>query len=137
MACPQRLPPALIFPNRTIITFIGDGGILMTGQELATAIQYGARIKIFLSDNNSYGTIRTHQEREFPGRISGTKLNGPDFAAWARSFGAHAVRIEKGDDIRGKVQEALEHDGCSVIHVRSSLEAISAFTSLSALKPKD
>jgi acetolactate synthase-1/2/3 large subunit len=116
------------------IVFVGDGGMLMTGQELATAVQYGAKTKIVLSDNGSYGTIRTHQERHYPGRTSGTDLVSPDFSAWARSFGAHAVTIARGDDIDAKVAEGLGHDGPSIIHVKSSREALSAFTTLSALR---
>ena len=116
------------------ITFVGDGGILMTGQELATALQYGAKPKIILSDNGTYGTIRTHQEKHFPGRVSGTDLVNPDFSAWAASFGAHVVTIALGDDIAAKVKEALEHDGATVLHVKSSAEALSAYSTISALR---
>jgi acetolactate synthase I/II/III large subunit len=130
---PSGVAAGLADPARMAIVFVGDGGILMTGQELATAVQYGAKTKIVLSDNGSYGTIRTHQERFYPGRISGTDLVNPDFSAWARSFGAHAVTIATGDDIAAKVAEALGHDGPTVIHVRSSREALSAFTTLSEL----
>jgi acetolactate synthase I/II/III large subunit len=130
---PSGVAAGLVDPARMAIVFVGDGGILMTGQELATAVQYGAKTKIVLSDNASYGTIRTHQERHYPRRVSGTDLVNPDFAIWARSFGAHAVTIAPGDDIEAKVAEALGHDGPAVIHVRSSREALSAFTTLSAL----
>ncbi len=109
----------------------------MTGQELATAMQYGAKIKVVISDNGIYGTIRTHQERHYPGRISGTDLQNPDFAAWGKSFGAHAVTIQMNDDIAAKVKEALDYDGPAVIHVKSSREALSAFTTLSALGEAD
>ena len=134
---PAAVAAALAMPHRMAIVFVGDGGILMTGQELATAQQYGAKIKIVISDNRSYGTIRTHQERHYPYRISGTDLSNPDFAAWARSFGAHAVTIDKGDDIEAKLREALDHDGASVIHVKSNLEALSAYTTLTAIRPKE
>lgn len=133
---PAAVASALAMPNRMAIAFVGDGGVLMTGQELATALQYNAKIKIVISDNGVYGTIRTHQEREYPHRISGTTLHNPDFTAWAKSFGAHAVKIEQGDDVHAKVREALEHDGSAVIHVKSSVEALSAYTTLSALRPK-
>jgi acetolactate synthase I/II/III large subunit len=123
---PAAVAASLAAPGRMAITVVGDGGILMTGQELATAMQYGAKPKIILSDNGTYGTIRLHQEREYPSRISGTDLRNPDFTAWARSFGAQAVRIERGDDIRAKLTEALEHDGASVVHVKSSQKALSA-----------
>ncbi len=133
---PAAIAAVLAMPGRMAIVFVGDGGVLMTGQELATAIQYNAPIKIVISDNGSYGTIRTHQERHYPHRISGTRLHNPDFAAWARSFGAQAVTIAKGDDIAAKLKEALEHDGASVIHVKSSLEALSAYTTLTGARPK-
>ncbi len=105
----------------------------MTGQELATAVQYGAKPKIVISDNGTYGTIRQPQECNFPRRVSGTDLKNPDFSAWARSFGAHVVKIDRGDDVKNKVREALSHNGPCVIHVKSSAEVISAFTTLSAL----
>jgi acetolactate synthase I/II/III large subunit len=115
------------------ITFVGDGGALMTGQELATAMQYGAKTKIVISDNGIYGTIRTYQARLYPSRVSGTDLVNPDFTAWAKSFGALAVSIALGDDVDVKVREFLSHDGAAVLHVKSSREALSAFTTLSAL----
>ena len=130
---PSAVATALADPARMAIVFVGDGGVLMTGQEIATAVQYGAKIKVVISDNGSYGTIRTHQERHYPNRISGTELHNPDFTAWARSFGVKAVGIALGDDIDAKVAEALNHDGASVIHVKSSREALSAFTTLSVL----
>jgi acetolactate synthase-1/2/3 large subunit len=136
-AVPAAVAAALAMPERMTIALVGDGGILMTGQEIATAQQYGARIKVVISDNASYGTIRTHQERHYPNRISGTELRNPDFALWAKSFGVQAVRIERGDDIRAKIKAALEHDGTSVIHVKSSLEALSAYATLSALGTKN
>jgi acetolactate synthase-1/2/3 large subunit len=133
---PAAVGAQLAQPSRMAICFVGDGGILMTGQELATALQYGAKPKIILSDNGIYGTILTHQEREYPGRKSGTTLVNPDFTAWAKSFGAHAVTIATGDDVDAKVYEALDQDGACVLHVKSSREALSAYTTLSALAPK-
>jgi acetolactate synthase-1/2/3 large subunit len=130
---PAAVGIALAEPSRMVIAIIGDGGTLMTGQEIATAIQYGAKIKVVISDNGSYGTIRTHQERHYPGRVSGTDLQNPDFAAWGKSFGAHAVTIQMNDDIAAKVKEALDYDGPAVIHVKSSREALSAFTTMRAL----
>lgn len=131
---PAGVAAGLAAPDRPAIVFVGDGGMLMTGQELATALQYGARTKIVISDNGTYGTIRTHQERRYPGRVSGTELVNPDFTRWALSFDAKTVTIGLGDDIDAKVGEALAHDGAAVIHVKSSREALSAFTTLSALR---
>ena len=130
---PTAVAAAIIDGTRMAITFVGDGGMLMTGQELATAVQYGAKPKIVISDNGIYGTIRTHQEKHYPNRVSGTDLVNPDFTLWAKSFGVFTVTIALGDDIDGKVKEFLDHDGASVLHVKSSKEALSAFTTLSAL----
>jgi acetolactate synthase-1/2/3 large subunit len=127
---PAGVASGLVQKNRMAIVFVGDGGILMTGQELASAMQHGAKPKIVISDNGSYGTIRQHQEKYFPKRVSGTRLENPDLSLWAKSFGAHVVKIELGDDVKAKVREALNHDGASVLHVKSSLEAISAFASI-------
>jgi acetolactate synthase-1/2/3 large subunit len=127
---PGGVVSGLVDKQRMAIVFVGDGGILMTGQELATAMQHGAKPKIIISDNGSYGTIRQHQEMHFPKRVSGTLLQNPDFSLWAKSFGVHVVRLELGDDVRAKVRAALNHDGASVLHVKSSLEAISAFASI-------
>ena len=130
---PTVVAAAIVDPTRMAITFVGDGGMLMTGQELATAVQYGAKPKIVISDNGIYGTIRTHQEKHFPHRVSGTDLVNPDFTLWAQSFGVFTATITLGDDIDAKVKEFLAQDGAAVLHVKSSKEALSAFTTLSAL----
>ncbi|MFO1091495.1 MAG: thiamine pyrophosphate-binding protein [Hyphomicrobiales bacterium] len=131
---PAAVGAALSDGKRTPIAFVGDGGVLMTGQELATAMQYGGKPKIVISDNGTYGTIRTHQEKRFPGRVVGTHLKNPDLTKWAQSFGAHVETIARGDDIDAKVKRAFDHDGAAVIVVKSSQEALSAFTTLSALR---
>lgn len=136
LGVPAGVAAGLVAPQRTAVVFVGDGGVLMTGNELATAFQYGAKPKIVISDNGTYGTIRSHQEREFPHRNSGTDLKNPDFTAWAKSFGALAVTIEGEGDIASKVSEALAYDGPAVIHVKSSQEALSAYSTLSALGGK-
>jgi len=131
---PGAVSAALTQADRQVICVVGDGGILMTGQEIATAVQYGAKPKIILSDNGIYGTIRTHQEKRFSGRVSGTNLHNPDFTMWAQSFGVQSLTIKQGDDIKATIQKMLDHDGLSIVHVHSSAEALSAFTTLSALK---
>jgi acetolactate synthase I/II/III large subunit len=130
---PTGVAASIVEPSRTVITFVGDGGVLMTGQELATAMQYGAKPKIVISDNGIYGTIRTHQERHYPHRVSGTDLVNPDFTMWAKSFGAFAETVTMGDDIDAKIKAFLDHDGAAVLHVKSSKEALSAFSTLSSL----
>jgi acetolactate synthase-1/2/3 large subunit len=90
---PGAVAAALRLPGRQVLSFIGDGGMLMTGGELATAMQHGAALKLIVSNNRSYGTIRLHQERDYPHRVSATDLANPDFSAWARSFGAEAIVV--------------------------------------------
>ncbi len=123
---PSAVAASLNDPARTVICFVGDGGILMTGNELATAIAFGATPKIVLSNNSIYGTIRTHQEREYPGRVSGTKLVNPDFTAWAKTFGVEAFELNLGDDIEAVVKNFLDHKGAALLHVKSSAFALSA-----------
>jgi acetolactate synthase I/II/III large subunit len=130
---PTAVAAAIVDSTRMAITFVGDGGMLMTGQELATAVQYSAKPKIVISDNGIYGTIRTHQEKHYPHRVSGTDLVNPDFTLWAKSFGVFTVTIILGDDVDAKVKEFLDHDGAAVLHVKSSMEALSAYTTMSAL----
>ncbi len=91
---PAAVAAALVAPERTIINVAGDGDFLMTGQELATAMQYGAAFITIVFNNGMYGTIRMHQEREHPGRVYGTALRNPDFAALAEAFGARGFRVE-------------------------------------------
>ncbi len=131
---PGAVAASLTEPGRPVICVVGDGGALMTAQEIATAVQYGATPKIFISNNASYGTIRTHQEKNYPTRVSGTQLHNPDFTAWAKSFGVTALTIELGDDVAAKVAEALAVEGPCVVEVKSSLEAVSAFTTISGLR---
>lgn len=133
-AVPAAVVASMLEPKRMAIAVVGDGGMLMTGQELATAMARGAAPKIFISDNGIYGTIRTHQEKRYPTRVSGTDLTNPDFTQWARSFGAHVVTIDRDTDIDQAVAGALAHQGATVVHVHSSREAISAFTTLSGLR---
>jgi acetolactate synthase-1/2/3 large subunit len=135
MGVPGAMAWSLRFPDRQVVALVGDGCVMMTGNELATAVQHGARPKIFIADNGSYGTIRLHQEKRFPGRISGTRLHNPDFARWGASFGAAAFTIDAADAVDVRVAEALAFDGPAVVHVRTSLTQLSAFFSMAA-KPQ-
>ena len=90
---PAAVAAALRQPGRQVIHFLGDGGALMTGSELATAMQYGANVKTFISNNGSYGTIRMHQEIAYKRRVHGTDLKNPDFAKWGESFGALGLSV--------------------------------------------
>lgn len=137
LAVPGTVAACLRHPGRTVIGFVGDGGVMMTGNELATAIALGVRPKIVVADNGTYGTIRLHQEKAYPGKVAGTDLVNPDFAAWAASFGARGLNITKDSDIDATVGDFLAHDGPAVLHVRASAEAISAFTTLTALRDRE
>jgi acetolactate synthase-1/2/3 large subunit len=105
---PAAIAAKLRHPGRTVVCFAGDGCFLMYPQELATALQYGAAVIVIVVNNGMYGTIRMHQERRFPGRVSATDLAGPDFVALAKSFGAHAERIETTDAFAAAFNRALE-----------------------------
>lgn len=130
MGVPGALAWSLRFPRRQVVALVGDGCVMMTGNELATAIQYGAKPKVFIADNGSYGTIRLHQEKRYPGRVSGTRLGNPDFAKWGASFGAAAFTIDAPGQVDEQVAAALAHDGAAVVHVRTSLQQLSAFHSM-------
>ena len=92
---PAAVAAKLRHPNRTVVCFAGDGCFLMYPQELSTAMQFGAAIIVLIVNNGMYGTIRMHQERRYPGRVSGTSIENPDFVALARSFGAYAERVSE------------------------------------------
>ncbi|MEV8271737.1 thiamine pyrophosphate-dependent enzyme [Microbacterium sp. NPDC077184] len=117
---PAAVTASLRFPGRQIVTIAGDGEFLMNGQELATAHQYGARPLVVVMDNQEYGTIRTHQERHHPGRVSGTQLVNPDFAGLAEAFGGLGVRVELDEEIPAAVSAALaatRTDRFALIHL--------------------
>ena len=94
-----------------MVSFNGDGCFMMNGQELATAVQYGAKAIFIVVNNGMYGTIRMHQERNYPGRVSGTELNNPDFAALARAYGANGEAVEKTEDFAPAFERALPPTG--------------------------
>lgn len=132
---PAAVAAGLRHPGRQVVTLIGDGGMLMTGGELATALQHGVAVKIFVSDNGSYGTIRMHQERQYPGRPAATDLRNPDFAALAEAYGARGLRVERIEEAPAVVAEALAEPGPVVVSVRTALEHVSAFATLTELRP--
>ncbi|HLL26570.1 MAG TPA: thiamine pyrophosphate-binding protein [Xanthobacteraceae bacterium] len=133
---PAAIAAKRIHPERTVMAFSGDGDFLMTGQELATAMQYGLAVRLFVIDNGTYGTIRMHQEREYPGRVFGTDLRNPDFAAYARAFGAEGFTIENDKDAAPALEAAFAAKAAAVIHVKLDPEAITPATTLSAIRAK-
>ena len=104
---PAAVAAKAVAPERTVVCFSGDGDFLMRGQELATAVQYDLPIVVLVVDNGMYGTIRMHQERQFPGRVVGTDLVNPDFAAYARAFGAHGETVDRTDEFPAALERAL------------------------------
>jgi acetolactate synthase I/II/III large subunit len=115
---PAAIAAALRHPDRMTVCVAGDGDFLMYPQELATAAQYGARLLVLIVNNGMYGTIRMHQERRFPGRVSATDLAGPDFVALAQSFGAWAERVETTDAFAGAFERALAAPRSAVLELR-------------------
>jgi len=106
---PSGVAAKIIDPRRTVITFAGDGEYMMNGQELATAVQYRAGVIVIVFNNQMFGTIRMHQERNYPGRVSGTALHNPDFAALAQACGAHGEVVEHTADFAPALERALAH----------------------------
>ncbi|MGY2747609.1 thiamine pyrophosphate-dependent enzyme [Arthrobacter sp. UYCu723] len=105
---PSAIAASLAHPGRRVVTIAGDGEFLMNGQELATAAQYGATPLVIVMDNQEYGTIRTHQERHYPDRVSGTQLKNPEFALMAQAFGGYGIKVERDADIPAAITAALK-----------------------------
>jgi acetolactate synthase I/II/III large subunit len=124
---------ASIVSGRTVLTMAGDGDFLMNGQELATAAQYGARTIIVLLNNGMYGTIRMHQERDYPQHVSGTELANPDFAALARAYGYAGVRITRTAEFEPELLAALERKQGTLIEVMLDPEVITTRATLSSI----
>lgn len=123
-----------LFPDREVVVWAGDGDFLMHGQEFATAVQYGAPIIVVILNNGTYGTIRMHQERDYPGRVSGTDLRNPDFAAYARAFGGHGETVAATQDFAPAFERARASGLPSIIEVRLDPEAITPTKSLSEIR---
>jgi acetolactate synthase-1/2/3 large subunit len=132
---PAAVAAALLQPGRTVINVAGDGDFLMTGQELATATGHGAgRLICLLVDNGSYGTIRMHQERDFPGRTSGSDLANPDFAALARAYGWNAERVDRTGDFEPAFRRLLAAGRPGLVHLRLDTDVSTTRASLSAIR---
>ena len=123
---PAAVAAALHYPERTVVAVAGDGDFLMNGQELATAAQYGANLIVVVVDNGAYGTIRMHQEREYPGRVSATQLANPDFAMLGAAFGAWSARAETTEEFIAALEDAKGRSGIRLIHALTDLERIAA-----------
>jgi acetolactate synthase-1/2/3 large subunit len=133
---PAAVGAKRLHPDRTVVCFAGDGDFLMNGQEFATAVQYDLPIVVVLLDNGMYGTIRMHQEREYPGRVSATVLKNPDFADYARAFGGHGERIERTADFAPALERALASRKPAILHCLTDPEAITPTMTLSGIREK-
>ena len=131
---PAAVAAKLVHPDRLVLGFVGDGGFMMTGQELATSLAEGPGPIILLFNNAMYGTIRMHQERRFPGRVVGTDLKNPDFPALARAYGAFGVRVSRTEDFAPAFEEAARGNRAAIIELAMDPEQITTRTTLSALR---
>jgi len=130
---PAAVAAKQLFPEREVICFAGDGCFLMHGQEFATAVRYGLPIIAIVINNGIYGTIRMHQEREYPGRVSGTDLTNPDFASLARAYGGHGETVETTESFAAAFERARASGKPSIIEVRLDPEAITPTRTLSEI----
>lgn len=137
MGIPAGVAAALRYPNRQVFSIVGDGGALMTGSELATAVAQKAKIRVIIANNQHYGTIRYHQEVHFPTRNHyATNLVNPDFAKYGESFGLQCFTINEVEDIIPTIQKAMAVDGPSLIEFKMSLELNTSTTTISQLQMK-
>ncbi|MEO5867371.1 MAG: thiamine pyrophosphate-dependent enzyme, partial [Sphingomonas sp.] len=131
---PAATAAALRHPERMVVALAGDGCFLMNGQELATAVAHGANMLVLVIDNGAYGTIRMHQEREFPGRVSGTELRNPDFAALGRAYGCWAEAVETTEQFALALDRAVAQTGVRLLHLKTDVEIITAGATLSMIR---
>ncbi|MBV8122605.1 MAG: thiamine pyrophosphate-binding protein, partial [Paucibacter sp.] len=125
----------LLQDERWVVNIAGDGDFLMDGQELATATGYGAkRLICVVVDNGTYGTIRMHKEREYPGRVSGSDLFNPDFAALAQAYGWAPSRVERTEDFAPALRAALAAGKPALIHLRLSSDVSTSRSTLTAMR---
>lgn len=131
---PAAIGAKRLFPERTVIAFAGDGCFLMNGQDFATAVQYDLPVIVIVVDNGMYGTIRMHQEKHYPGRVSATTLKNPDFAAYAKAFGGHGERVETTEEFAPAFERAVASGKPAIIHCLLDPEAITPAKSLSTIR---
>ncbi|MEX2199847.1 MAG: thiamine pyrophosphate-dependent enzyme, partial [Dongiaceae bacterium] len=131
---PAAVAAKLRFPERTVIAAAGDGDFLMNGQEFATAVQHGANIIVLVVNNGMYGTIRMHQERDYPGRVVGTDLKNPDFAAYARAFGGHGETVRTTTEFRPALERAMAAGTPAIIELPIDPEALTIRRTLSEIR---
>ncbi|MGH6673620.1 MAG: thiamine pyrophosphate-binding protein [Xanthobacteraceae bacterium] len=133
---PAAVAMKRLYPERSIVCVAGDGDFLMNGQEFATAVQYKLPVTIVIADNGLYGTIRMHQERKYPGRVSATELRNPDFCSYARAFGGFGASVERTQDFPAAFEEAQASGKPAIIRLKIDPEAITPATTLSKIRAK-
>jgi acetolactate synthase I/II/III large subunit len=133
---PAAVAMKRLYPERQVVCIAGDGDFLMNGQEFATAVQYDLPLIVIISDNGQYGTIRMHQEREYPGRISATELRNPDFPAYARAFGGFGISVERTEDFPAAFKQAQASGKPAIIRLKIDPEAITPTTTLAKIRAK-
>jgi acetolactate synthase-1/2/3 large subunit len=133
---PAALAAKAVFPYREVVCAAGDGCFMMASNELATAVQYGLNVITVVSNNSTYGTIRMHQEREYPARVSGTDLRNPDFAAYARSFGAFGATVTRTEDFAEAYTEAKTSGLPAVIDLKTSANDIAPGRTIEGLRKR-
>ncbi len=136
---PAAVAASLLYPQRTVVNVAGDGDFLMTGQELATATGYRAKdaagcLISLVVDNGTFGTIRMHQEREYPGRVSGSDLYNPDFAALARAYGWRAAFVDRTEDFEAAFAQALQPGAPTLIHLKLDADVSTTRATLTSLR---
>ena len=131
---PAAIAAKVVHPGRVVVSWNGDGCFLMNGQELATAVQYGLAVIFVVVDNGMYGTIRMHQERNYPARVSGTALTNPDFAALARAYGAHGETVLRTEDFAPAFERACACGTPALLHLKLDPQALTPNASLDALR---
>ncbi len=133
---PAAVAMKRLYPERTVVCLAGDGDFLMNGQEFATAVQYELPLTVIVVDNGMYGTIRMHQEREYPGRVSATDLRNPDFPAYARAFGGFGVSVERTQDFPAAFAAAVASGKPAIVRLVIDPEAITPTVTLAKIRAK-
>ena len=133
---PAAVAMKRLYPERVVICLAGDGDFLMNGQEIATAVQYDLPFITIVADNGMYGTIRMHQEREYPGRISATELRNPDFSAYARAFAGFGISVERTEDFPAAFGEAQASGKPAIIRLAIDPQAITPGATLAKIRAK-
>jgi acetolactate synthase I/II/III large subunit len=133
---PAAVAMKRLYPERTVVCVSGDGDFLMNGQEFATAVQYNLPFTTIIADNGMYGTIRMHQEREYPGRVSATELRNPNFADYARAFGGFGISVERTEDFPAAFQAAQASGKPAIIRLAIDPEALTPGMTLTKIRAK-